>query len=389
MVMKNILLLLLAVCLTQQTFGQLTITNGKHTLELTGAVSTYYNYRSLKENEENNRKNRFKLRDAQIQLEGRVANTWEYELQIDFADLASTERDPENPGIMDAFVTYKGIKWLDITFGFSKTPYARSSQVPFIFSPYWQRAEFLRGDIFSRRDVGITLSKYFWKQRIGLFAGAYTGLGEISLAGDNDPSGKLEYIGRAEFAYPSRYRYRDIDTRLTPIPMFVIGANGRYTNKTLQPGQFFPSFSTGEYDIKVIDGQRDVVGLDASFQFQGFSAQFEIHRMTMRPQNANSALYQGYLATDVQEYVRMGGYYAQANYFIKKLHLILSSRYEQFNLSDLAEGQSKRLNFALAYQLDGFNSMIKCQFFHIMEEESIDPLRWKEQFRIGWQYLFK
>jgi hypothetical protein len=43
---------------------------------------------------------------------------------------------------------------------------------------------------------------------------------------------------------------------------------------------------------------------------------------------------------------------------------------------------------ALAYQIDGFNSMIKAQWTHIMKEEILDALKWNEQFRIGWQVMF-
>jgi phosphate-selective porin len=386
---KQIYILLVIIVFSSSVFSQLTITNGHHTLEITGAVSMYYNQRFLKPGEENQRKDRYKLRDAQIQLEGRVGRTVEYELQVDFADLASSVRDPENPGIMDAYVTYKGLDVIDVTFGYGKTPYSRASRVPFIYTPYWQRAEFLRGDIFARRDVGVTLSKSLWKQRISVFAGSYTGLGEISLNGDNDQSGQLEHMGRAEFAYPSRYRYRDIDTRHTPIPMFVIGGNARYTKRNLPTGTLFPGGAVGEYGLKVIDGERYTWGFDASAQYKGFSAQFELHQLVAKPNSAQSNLFQGYTLAETGGYVKMGGYVAQVNYYSKKLKTIFSSRYEEYNLNDLAPGINKRINAALAYQIDGFNSMIKLQYFHILEEESIDPLRWNYQIRIGWQYLFK
>jgi hypothetical protein len=386
--MKKIILTY-AVLIAFITDAQVTLTNGNHTVEFSGAVSMYYNQRFLKPDQVNQRKDRYRLRDAQLQIEGRVGRLYEYELQVDFADFAATERDPENPGIMDAFVTYKGLEVIDVTFGYGKTPYSRASQVPFIYSPYWQRAEFLRGDIFARRDVGVTLSKSMWKQRLTVFAGSYTGLGEISLNGDNDPSGKLEHMGRVEIAYPSRYRYRDIDTRHTPIPMFVIGANGRYTNRVLPENTFFPGGAVGEYGLKVIDGERYVYGFDASAQYKGFSAQFELHQLTAKPTSNQSILFQGYTAAEAGGFVKMGGYVAQLNYFSKKLKTIFSTRYEEYNLNDLAPGVNKRINAALAYQIDGFNSMIKLQYFHILEEESIDPLRWNYQIRIGWQYLFK
>lgn len=375
-------------------FSQISFTNGKHSLEISGAISAHYTHRFIKSDatNQNKNKNRFGLRDAQLQLEGRYGQMWEYELQVDFADFASSatgEADPENPGLMDAYIKFKGLKFVDIQLGYGKTPYSRASLVPFIYSPYWQRAEIVRGNIFSRRDIGITLSKSFWKQRIGIYAGAYNGTGEISLRGDNDASGALEYIGRVEFAFPQRMRYRDIDERNVHIPLFAVGLNGRFTERKLPEGATFPAYSAGEYGIKLIDGRRFVYGLDAVFMYNGFSGSFEIHQLRGEPRNSVSLLYQGYSETQAGGYFLAGGYVAQLNYFSKFLQSIFSVRYEQLDLNDLVNGRSERFSCAYAFQLKRFNSMLKFQYTKILKEESIDPLRWTDQFRIGWQYLFK
>jgi hypothetical protein len=375
-------------------FAQLTITNGVHNMEITGAISGYYNYRVLKPDATNQdlNKNRFRLRDAQIQIDGRVGRTWEYELQFDIADMASGQSmiDGENPGLMDAYVIYKGIKYFDIQAGFGKTPYSRNSLVPFVFSPYWQRAQIVRGDIFTRRDIGITLSQSFWKQRINVYGGVYNGLGEISLRGDNDATGSVEYIARADVAYPARFRYREVDDRHVPIPMFQVGVNGRYTKRNLPEGGTFPAFSGGEYGLRVLDGERYVYGLDAAFMYKGWSGTFEIHQYRGQPRLESHPLLQGLPVEQTNRYFLAGGWVSQLNYFWKSGKTILSVRYEQLDLNDLVAGRSDRLSFAVAYQINGFNSMIKFQYFNILrEEEQIDPLRWTEQFRIGWQFLFK
>jgi hypothetical protein len=387
--MKNLLGLIWCFGLLYSAKAQLTISNGNHSMEISGAISTYYNYRVLKPGEDRRNKDRYRLRDAQIQIEGRISNTYEYELQVDFADLATAGADPENPGIMDGYITYKGLKFMNITFGYGKVPYSRASLVPFVYSPYWQRAEFLRGDFFARRDIGITLSKSMWKQRINVFAGSYTGIGEVGLLGDNDRSGALEYIGRVEFAYPSRYRYQDIDTRHVPLPMFVIGANGRYANRQLPQGAVFPTNTQGEYLIKVINGEKLAYGLDASFMYQGFSAQFEIHQMKMTPQSPTDGQLQGYPLNFTGGYFMAGGYVIQANYFSKKLKSIFSGRFEEYDLNDLVVGNTQRLSFAYAYQIKGYNSMVKAQVFNILRDDPQSPERWTEQFRIGWQVLFR
>jgi hypothetical protein len=376
------------------TFSQITITNGVHNFEISGCISGFYNHRIIKPEATNQslNNNRFDLRDAQIQIEGRVGRTWAYEFQFDLADIASGQSavDGENPGLMDANVKYKGFKLFDIQAGFGKTPYSRSSLVPIVYSPFWQRAQIVRGDVFSRRDVGVTLSQSFWKQRINIYGGVYSGLGEIALRGENDGSGSIEYISRLDFAYPARFRYREIDDRHVPIPMFQIGINGRYTKRNLPDGGSFPAFSSGEFGLRVLDGERYVYGFDAAFMYKGFSGNFEIHQYRGQPRLETNPLLQGLPLEQTERFFLAGGYLAQMNYFFKPWKTILSVRYEQLDLNDLVNGRSERFSLAVAYQINGFNSMLKFQYFNIItEEENLDPLRWTEQFRLGWQFLFK
>ena len=391
--MRKLLLCLFTFSVVN-SWAQLTITNGSHVLEIGGMVSVFYNQRFLKPGETDMSKNRFGLRDAQLVIDGRFKNLVEYKIQCDFADLVANisggQIDPENPGLMDAYATFKGVPFLNISAGYAKVPYGRSTQVPFAVSPFWQRAEIVRGDLFSRRDVGAWLTSTFWKQRINVQFGVYTGLGELSLRGENDPSGAPEYIGRVEVAYPSRYRLLDIDERVTPIPMFMIGLSGRYYNKSLPAGTFLPAYAAGPYDVKVIDGQRLAYGLDVSAQYMGFSAQFEIHQMRMTPNNPNSALFQGVAPSDHRGYVLCGGYYVQASYYSKFLRSTFSVRFDELNLSDLAPGVSRRLSVGYAYKVKGTGLMFKGQYFKVLQEEAIiDPYKWTDQFRIGLQYQFQ
>lgn len=391
--MKNYLFALLVMFCINSSFAQLTITNGNHVLEISGSVSTFYNYRSLKSGEIDYSKNRFKLRDAQIDLDGKIGEDFEYGLKVDFADIAannvSKTIDPENPGLMNVTLTYKGLKFMEVEMGYGKLHYSRDAMVPFEYSAYWQSAELTRGSIFSTRDVGVTLMKNFWKQRANIYLGAYTGLGELSMAGDNDPSGKLEYVGRFDLSYPSRYRYRDIDDRHTPIPMFSIGINGRYMDKNLPAGTAFPANAAGSYGLKVIDGKRYIYGIDASFQYMGLSGQFEIQQIRMEPQNVSDPLFQNLTPQQTKGYVLAGGYIAQLNYFIKDWKTIVSTRYEELDLNDLVPGNFQRFSPAIAYQIHGYNAMIKLQYFKNIKEESIDSLNWNEQVRLGIQFQFK
>lgn len=132
-----------------------------------------------------------------------------------------------------------------------------------------------------------------------------------------------------------------------------------------------------------------MAGFDATAQYKGFSAQFESHIMKLEPQSAGSALFAGLPAETNGGYVLCRGYYGQVNWFSKKLKSIFSLRCEELNLSDLVKGSSQRWGGAYAYQMRGTNAMIKLQYWHVLTEEAVlDPLKWTDQVRLGFQYQF-
>jgi len=391
--MKNkiIFLSLIAFFFCNQLIAQFTIINGNHILEISGNISTYYNYRWLKPNELGKDKNRFALRDAQFQFEGKIGNTWKYEFQADLADFVSNttgQPDAENPGLMEANVSFTGLKLLDIKIGYGKLPYSFQSLVPFSQSPYWQRAEIARGDFFSRRDVGITLSKSLFKSKLRFDAGAYTGLGEKSLIGENDDSGALEYVGRAMFCYPAKYRYRIVDFNHSVIPLFTIAVNGRYTKRNLPVGSTFPPGSTGAYGIKIIDGEKYVYGADFAFQYQGFSVQLEANQIKGTPADTNNALLNNTPQRFNKGHFISGAFVAQTSYFLKPLSSVFSFRFEHLNINDLVEGYTERYAAAYAFKFKKSNAMFKVQYYFFGKEETLADLKYSKQIRAGYQINF-
>jgi hypothetical protein len=368
--------------------AQVSLTNGVNSLELSGSVSTYYNYRILDSVSTEKDKNRFNLRDAQIQLEGRKGKNWDYELQVDLADLGIGSVDPENPGLMDAWMKYKGFSWFDIRLGYGKLAWSRYSLIPFTYSAYWQRPEFLRGSILSRRDIGLELSRDFFNERLVIIGSVYNGLGEVSLRGDNDVTGALEYVGRVEFSWPIAMKYRETDDKHLRKPVVNFGMGGRYTERNLPQGELFPSGAAGEYGLKITDGSKFSYGADGVFMYRGLSINAEFYQSINTPQDTASSYLQGISLAKTKGNYKTGGFVVQGNYFIKPLKLILSARYENYNLNDLLLGINERISGAIAYQFDGFRSMIKLQTVHILQFENLRPPDWTDQFRIGWQYMF-
>jgi hypothetical protein len=83
-----------ALLLSPFSFAQISLTNGEHNLEISGTVSSFYNQRFYYNQNPENRiddnlanpinkdKDRFGLRDMQLQLEGRIGHDFEYEFQL-------------------------------------------------------------------------------------------------------------------------------------------------------------------------------------------------------------------------------------------------------------------------------------------------------------------
>ena len=287
----------LVVCIQSQ--AQFSFTAGKHSLEINGGVNAHFNYRLYKPGETNKANNMFALRDAQIQLEGRWGNSFEYELQADFADLIFSQNDPENPGLMDANITYKSPWNLSLNAGFGKVRYSRSSLVPFIYSPFFNRAEIVRGNVFTRRDLGVCLSASAWKQLLNFSFGVYNGMGEYSLKGKNDAGGSFEYVARAEISWPVRNRYIDFDQNNSPFPVFSAAVNGRYVQRE--------NTIYNEYALTVIGGKKWTYGGEFSIKYHGAMLSGELHQLRITPKDANR------LEGKPTNYFRAGGYYIQAS----------------------------------------------------------------------------
>jgi hypothetical protein len=220
------------------------------------------------------------------------------------------------------------------------------------------------------------------------------------LGGTNDPSGAFEYVGRVEFSYPEAHSEEIVDIKGLTTPNISIGVNDRYSKRDLPAGTSFLPGETGELlnssdsalDFKVVNGTKNIFGFDVSVEWQHFSAQFESDMLNATPQNANSPLLMGKPTT----YFKAGGWYAQANYFIKPAKIILSGRYDELNANDLLPGDATHWSAGFSYQLKGYNSMIKAEFDQNLQYnsstfkyggESINTNKWHNEFRLGWQLV--
>ncbi len=355
----------------QYSNAQFSITKGNDNFQIGLRSCTFYNNRLYEPDEDDLKKDRFRLRDMQIEFKAKFNNNWKVVLQTDLADFASGSTQDEDNGLMEAHVTYSPFSYgPEIKFGFDKVCYSRSSLTSLYSTPFFSRAEVVSGDFFARRDVGLQITQGFKNDRILVYGGVYTGMGEASLSGDNDASGKLEYMGRIEFSYPSKFRYNDIDEKISQRPMFTVGANVRYAEKKTDTGV--------DYVIKTVNGKKSVMGLDAAFQWKGFSFLFEIHKAHLIPNDTMRVINSG------NNNINAGGYLIQAAYKIRQWRSVFAIRYDEINPNDLIQNDINRsVTYAYRYSIPSSNTSIMVNYMYRLPYVDTD-VKWKrDDFRIG------
>jgi hypothetical protein len=373
--MRYILLFLLLCANAMPIFAQTTFVKGNSSLELSGVLQVSYNYRLNDAANLDYKKNHFGCDAARIALNGIVKNKWQYEFQLDLASLSglAIDKGASSP-LINLYVAYTGIENLIIKAGYQRIAFSNSSMTPFFYAAYLQRPEMMRGDFFARRDVGVSLETSLLNQCLTLNAGAFTGLGEQSLLDDNDASGQLEYTARADYAYPSKYRYRDYDLAGSPALMFRIGANGRYANKR--------AFSGADL-IRTIDGEKYLYGGDFCLQYAHFSAQFEILQARLQLRNPAT------LAAFHTTFKRAGGVIGQLNYTIPALRSGISVRYDDFNPNDLVLGDGRpTVSAAYAYFISDYRAMLRVQYWHRLKDANAPQAWGDDQVRAALQFMF-
>jgi hypothetical protein len=377
-----------------------TLSSDANTLQIAGRVSGFYEYRMLKSGITNLSHNGFAVKDFDLDIFGKTANKFEYEFQVSLVDLvtaaatgnnANGNGNPQNPGFKAAYLQYKG--WpVHIKFGYDKVPYSQGSMSDVYGTPMWSHANLFGGDLFSRRDFGVTLNSQLLKNRINLYAGGYSGLGENFFEYGNDASGKLEFIGRAEFSYPGKMKYNIIDDENSPVPQFRIAVNARYTDKTQPAGHSIYTDAPdapGAYGLRVIDGKRLVYGGDAIIMYRGLSATFEAHMLQLQPTSSTDPLFEATPHSFNNGKVNAGGFVTGLNYNFQKIKSVFSVQYEDFNANDLIKGEQSWLYIAYAYKVSGFNSVLKAEYYIPTQEDgNSNPLKYTGQLRIGYQLVF-
>ncbi len=397
---KPFLITAIALLVVSTAFSQVTLTSQdqKTTLSIGGLFSAYYNLRLLKPGYDNYDHNTPDLKDMELDFWGKADKDFVYELKVNFAELITNAASggingnafsADDPGLKSGYVMYTGIP-IHIKLGWDKTPFSQSSITDNYESPFWSHDLLSGGDVFSRRDVGLTLSSSLWQERINIYGGAYSGLGDYFIYNNqSDASGQPEYIGRVDFSYPKKYDYKSVDLAGSTVPKFRIGADIRYTNKTQPGSNTLDPVLLGDYDLNMVDGKKMGYGFDFSAEYQHFSVQLENDMIRLQPVSQGDALYQGTAESFNQNKVNAGGWVGCVNYYWKGIKSVFSVKYDNVNLNDLVAGHAENLYVGYGYLVKGWNACLKAEWVRpLVEDVNSDPLKYTNNFRVGMQIMF-
>lgn len=349
-------------------------------------------------------KNLMRLKDARVRLKGSsMKKKFNYELHLDFANLADQSNSPELP-ILDGYVTYNGP--LDITVGYTKLPISRESMTPIIYSP-WLKRSMIIDEGQSRRDLGVHLEKGIFSDKINFYTSFVNGLTEISK--QQDDSLGYELISRIDFAYPSKMKYRAINISRSALPILSLGVSYRQSHK----GEFHDA--DDETIWTGIDGLKQSLSYDFAVKFKGISLLIERHQINYEM----DPIFIGNLSIPPQAQVNYPNYpyvrddfktkgkIVQLSYYHKKWRSVYSIRYDDANINYLEKDNEltsydesigkneKTIGFAYNYRFNSHLSVFKLQLtrtvfagfdkYGATLDYSLRPKMY--ELRVGFQYI--
>jgi|GEM_PF-3839210 len=326
--------------------AQYTLSQGESEIRFSSVIIGFYNHEFYADGVTERPNNRFRLRDARFKMDGTLSKKANFELEADFANIIEEGQSGDRSILLDAWVNYQ--TFIDIKFGFQDIPYSRESMISIRWNPFFNRSTAI-GEAVSRRDLGVTLYKDFFNEKLKIWAGAYNGLGVLRNL--NDASGRLEYVARAEFSYPQAYNDRILDLYNSAIPVVSLGVNTRYSDKATEDPN---------YPI-LIDGQRFQYGLDFAFRYGGFSLIYEYQHITATPNEGTI------WTVDENGQFRAPGHILYAAQFIPKWKSVFAVRYDSFDSnSEQNNVMEEQLTLSYNYLVQDYDIVFRLNYLRNM-----------------------
>lgn|GEM_PF-4099992 len=271
----------------------------------------------------------FLLQDLRLGIEGSQGVFVDYKLQFDFANLLY--RPKINP-LLDAKINIDLPNQFNIIAGYQSLEFSLNSIIGFRHSPFFQRTTLADGNLFARRDMGLTLLKKAFKDRFNGSLGVYGGSGRVNPF--HEDAG-VTVVARTAVSFPTSVKNEEIDIRHSPFPRVSLGANALYSNQHTDSLRFGLPF--------LVNGQKWVSGIDVTFYYQGLSLLGEWNYAQITPSENTTGYKSPYHVT---------GGYCSGNYYLRPIRTTLALRYEGYKVNQPGVDVVKASRVAVDYFLD-------------------------------------
>ena len=254
---------------------------------------------------------RFYLRRARLNLQGRFLEEFDFRLEGEFAG-SLAEASGNRAQLTDAYVNWNRFDFANVRVGQFKTPfgYEQLYADPRLFTI--ERS--LPNDRLTvSRQIGVQVGGDLFDKKVSYATGLFNGTGVNTSANDND---KLMWAGRLS-AVAWQGTLAGQDTRVS------VGADGFSSADTALTGQaaeFGFDLVPGGTKDNTLTGRRKGGGLDAQLHLGGLDLWAEYLRVRFKPANFIPAR-----SFDAD------GWYVQAAYFVVPKTLQAVVKYDDFD----------------------------------------------------------
>jgi hypothetical protein len=355
----------LATCLP--AVSQITFVKGDNAIELSGVLNSYF--RTF-DPAQGNPLSAFDLRDARLVISGEHHPRFKYEFALDFAEVNDETR--LDYFIIDANVNIDLPSGFDAYVGFQRLPISRNSNVSAFVSVFSRRPPMSGGALYNRRGMGVMFRKKMAHNRVNFHAGVFDSQGAVRNINGKQIS--LAYVARADFAFPARVRFEEVDVRHSPDPLFAVGLNFLYSQHSEEREvELFPLY---------LDGSKTLGAVDFAFMYEGVSVQAEVTRAWLqRDDDAEDSLPGSFVSQ---------GMHVSVNYYAKSIKSVFAARFETFNPnSALYDAAFNVLTFGYNFLVDGSRDVvIRTDFRYFLNEDISDTPYNEYAWNLGFQFRF-
>jgi hypothetical protein len=321
----------------------------------------------------------FQARRVRLLLQGHLFDEhWKYYIQLGFSN-RDTESDLRLP-LRDAYMTYDGVRDMNVRFGQGKVPYGRQRVVSSSALQFPDRS-IVTNEFNLDRDVGIQIFSndlFGLGERLGYNLGIYGGDGRNRVGND---FGML-YVARLTTTPFGKFdEFVEADHSREDAPRLALSIGGALNfNSVRTRSTFDQTFTLGSYDYVH-------AGADLLFKMSGVSLQAEF-------------FYRDVMGTRVRtddsdpldiltETTRTGfGFYAQGGYMFND-HVELVARYGMIRPRPnrtTALGDQGEMGLGLNYYFQRHDFKIQLDWYLQHEGETFDQSEREHHIRIQTQF---